>query len=143
MEWLCSDILCTCVWMCVVAGGPSQRSLQASCKGMRQSLYVATGALKNGGSDGPSSRLREGPGRGERGGLAVEVAEPPVDPQEQQQEYYRSALVASSETNDAEITARGGQMALMRFLHARSRIARPALVLARLKSNIPSLAHRS
>jgi hypothetical protein len=70
-------------------------------------VAVGTGALKNGGSDSASSRLRESLSRGEDGGPAVEVAESPVrsreQQQQQQQESYRSSLVASSEANDAEI----------------------------------------
>lgn len=68
-------------------------------------VAVGTGALKNGGSDSASSRLRESLSRGEDGGPAVEVAESPVRSREQQQrqESHRSSLVASSEANDAEI----------------------------------------
>ena len=67
-------------------------------------VAVTTGALKNGGSDSASSRLRESLSRGEDGGPAVEVAESPVRSREQQQqESYRSSLVASSEASDAEI----------------------------------------
>ena len=68
-------------------------------------VAVGTGALKNGGSDSASSRLRESLSRGEDGGLAVEVAESPVRSreQQQQQESHHSSLVASSEANDAEI----------------------------------------
>jgi len=72
-------------------------------------VTVTTGALKNGGSDSASSRLRESLSRGEEGGPAVEVAESPVrsreqpQPQPQRQESHRSSLVASSEANDAEI----------------------------------------
>lgn len=68
---------------------------------------VGTGALKNGGSDRASSRLRESLSRGEDGGPTVEVAEPPVRSREQlqqeRQESHRSSLAASSEANDAEI----------------------------------------
>jgi hypothetical protein len=67
---------------------------------------VATGALKNGGSDSSNSTLRGCLSRGEDGGPAVEVAESPVrsrEQQQQQQESYRSSLVASSEAIDAEI----------------------------------------
>lgn len=71
-------------------------------------VAVTTGALKNGGSDRASSRLRESLSRGEDGGPAAEVAESPVQSREQQQqqqrqESHRSSLVASSEANDAEI----------------------------------------
>jgi hypothetical protein len=71
-------------------------------------LAVGTGALKNGGSDSASSRLRESLSRGDDGGPAVEVADPPVrsreqQQQQQQQESYRSSLAASSEATDAEI----------------------------------------
>jgi hypothetical protein len=65
--------------------------------------FVATGALKNGGSDSASSRLRESLSRGEDGGLAAEVAGSPVRSREQQQESYRSSLAVSSEASDAEI----------------------------------------
>ena len=69
--------------------------------------FIATGALKNGGSDSASSRLRESLSRGEDVGPAVEVAESPVRSREQQQqlrqESYRSSVVASSEASDAEI----------------------------------------
>ena len=67
---------------------------------------VATGASRNGGSDGASSRMRGSFSRGENGGSAVEVAESPVRSREQQQwhESHRSSLVASSEANDADIS---------------------------------------
>jgi hypothetical protein len=69
-------------------------------------VAVGTGALKNGGSDSASSRLRESLSRGEDGGSAAEAAESPVrsrEQQQQRQESHRSSLVASSEANDAEI----------------------------------------
>ena len=70
-------------------------------------IGVGTGALKNGGSDSASSRLRESLSRGEDGGPTAEVAEPPVRSREQlqqeRQESHRSSLAASSETIDAEI----------------------------------------
>lgn len=71
--------------------------------------FIANGALKNGGSDGASSRLRESLSRGEDGGPAVEVTGSPVrsreqqQQQQQQQESYRSSVVVSSEASDAEI----------------------------------------
>ncbi len=71
---------------------------------------VVTGALKNGGSDSASSRLRESLSRGEDGGPAAEVAGSPVRSREQQQQHqqhqpesYRSSLAVSSEASDAEI----------------------------------------